>query len=445
MKPLHRSRWAGFAPAAQARQSLGFAWGGIVANKMRSTLTMLGIVIGVASVIALVAVGTGSSAAVQSSIDRLGSNSLFVFPAQTVAGGQGSSLLTQARRLLGLKGQQEGTHYRKSQLTFADAAALQDNPAAPDVAGLSPMVVMHGVTATRGDSSHTIGVLLGGTPEFLTIDNDTLVAGRDFTDAEYTAHRRLALLGTSVAADLTDGAPANLIGATIQIAGQPFTVIGILGPKGYSGQEDLDDRVVAPGTAVSDALYGYAPPGQGPLSAIDVEATSRATTPRAQAEVQSILSQRHHVSGADTDFVVFSASSVMAAGGSANKTLTILLGAVAGISLLVGGIGVMNIMLVSVTERTREIGIRKAIGGTAKDIVGQFLSEAVILSMFGGALGVAVGLLASRFTITGVHPIVATWSIWLAIGVSLGTGLIFGFYPASRAAALRPIKALRYE
>jgi putative ABC transport system permease protein len=442
---VDRERGGLFTALSQLRQSAWFAWGGILANKMRSTLTMLGIVIGVASVIALVAVGTGSSAAVQASIDRLGSDSLFVLPADTVSGGQGSALVTQLRHLLGLKGQAQGTHDRKSALTFDDAGALLNNPMAPDVSGVSPLVVLHGAAATRGNSSHTVGVLLGATPEFLDIDNTTLAAGRNFTDEEYSAHRRLVLLGPSVAADLTDGTPAELVGQGVRLNGQTFTVIGILEPKGYSGQQDLDDRVVAPGTAVSDALYGYAPPGQGPLSGIDVQATSRTTTAAAQAEVQNVLSQRHHVAGADTDFVVFNASAVLAAGGSANKTLTVLLGAVAGISLLVGGIGVMNIMLVSVTERTREIGIRKAIGGTARDIIGQFLSEAVFLSMIGGAIGVAAGLVASRFTITGVHPVVAPWSIWLAVGVSLGTGLVFGFYPASRAAALRPIQALRYE
>jgi putative ABC transport system permease protein len=434
-----------FTVLAQLRQSAWFAWGGIVANKMRSALTMLGIVIGVASVIALVAVGTGSSAAVQASIDRLGSDSLFVLPASTVSGGQGSALVTQLRRMLGLKGQDQGTHDRKSQLTMDDANALQNNPEAPDVAAVSPLVVLHAAVATHVTSSHTVGVLLGATSEFLDIDNTTVVAGQNFTDEDYAYHRRVVLLGPTVAEDLTNGAPADLVGQSIELNGQPFTVVGILGGKGYSGQTDLDDRVFAPGTTISDTLYGYAPPGQGPLSGIDVQATSRGTTAAAQAEVQNVLSERHHVSGAQTDFVVFNASAVLAAGGSANKTLTLLLGAVAGISLLVGGIGVMNIMLVSVTERTREIGIRKAIGGTGADIIGQFLSEAVLLSMMGGALGVAAGLLASRFTVVGVQPVVAPWSIWLAVGVSLGTGLIFGFYPASRAAALRPIQALRYE
>ncbi len=170
-----------------------------------------------------------------------------------------------------------------------------------------------------------------------------------------------------------------------------------------------------------------------------------ATTAAAQNEVQTILDGRHHVSAVNTDVIVYNAASILAASSSSNKTLTILLAAVAGISLLVGGIGVMNIMLVSVTERTREIGIRKAIGGDRKDIVRQFLTEAVILSMLGGIVGIAFGVVASQFTIAGVQPVIAPWSIYLAFGVSLFTGLFFGFYPAARAAGLRPIDALRYE
>jgi putative ABC transport system permease protein len=407
---------------------------------------MLGIVIGVASVITLVAVGTGSNRAVQASIDRLGSNSLRVIPTATIAGSTGSGILAQVKRTLGLKpGQDNSTHDHKSTLTMADATALLNNPAAPDVVAVSPTQVVTSAVATYGNSSHTIAYLLGEAPNYLDIDNDTLLAGRDFTEDEYQAHRRLVILGTSVAADLIDGPPGDLIGQEVRLNGQPFQVVGILASKGYSGQQDLDDKAVATGTAVADALYGYAPPGQGPLAALAVEAGSRDTVAKAQSEVEAVLAQRHPIGPQGPDFVVFNFSSVLAAGAEASHTLTILLGAVAGISLLVGGIGVMNIMLVSVTERTREIGIRKAIGGSRRDIIGQFLSEAVILSMFGGLLGISIGFAATRFDIAGVHPVVAPWSVWMALGVSLFTGLFFGFYPASRAAALAPIEALRYE
>jgi putative ABC transport system permease protein len=429
------------------RESTRFAWAGVVANKMRSLLTMLGIIIGVASVITLVAVGTGSSAAVQASINRLGSNSLFVLPTSTISGGQGSAFLAQARRMLGLKATPENnTRYRKPVLTMDDASALIDNPEAPDVTGVAPAVVVRNAVALYGAASHTVALTLGATPAYLTINNDTISAGSLFSDSDYLAHRRVLLMGTSVASDLTDGDASDMVGRSVRLNGQPFTVVGILGSKGYSGQQDLDDRVYANGSAVADALYGYSPPGQGPLSGLDVQVNPGAGgSAAAQAEVTKILLQRHQVDFANSDFVVFNPSAVLAAGSSANKTLTILLAAVAGISLLVGGIGVMNIMLVSVTERTREIGIRKAIGGNRRDIIGQFLGEAVILSLMGGTIGVLIGVGLSHLTIAGVQPQIAPYSIYLAFGVSLFTGLFFGLYPASRAAALKPIDALRYE
>jgi putative ABC transport system permease protein len=428
------------------QESVRFAWGGIVASRMRSALTMLGIVIGVASVITLVAVGTGSNRAVAASISRLGSNSLYAIPMPTGTGGHGSAFQNRIRKLLGIKSKPDNaTHDEQPKLTFADAAALSDPVCCPDVEQESPLVAVHNVVSTLGDASHTTQVLLGAAPNYLSIDNDTISVGRGFNQAAYQSHARVADIGTSVAADLTNGTAAGVVGRQVLFNGQAFTVIGILGSKGYSGQQDLDDRVVAPLTAVQDTLYGYDPPTTGPLSGIAVQARSSAATSAAQAEVQTVLDRRHHVSAADTDVVVFSAASVLAASTKSSHTLTILLGAVAGISLLVGGIGVMNIMLVSVTERTREIGIRKAIGAAKADIIGQFLTEAVIVSLLGGALGVGVGWIAARFEIVGVQPVVAGWSIWLALAVSLMTGLFFGLYPANRAAALRPIDALRYE
>ena len=316
---------------------------------------------------------------------------------------------------------------------------------APDVAAVAPMVSLRNVSAQDGNSSHTVASFVGATANYFGIDNDTIAAGSPFSDAQNTAHARVADVGVSVASDLVSGDPSELVGQQVRFNGQAFTVIGILGSKGYSGQTDLDDKVVAPITATQDALYGYNPAGAGELNGIAVEAVSPAATAAAQNEVQNILDGRHHVSAVNTDVVVFNAASILAASSSSSHTLTILLAAVAGISLLVGGIGVMNIMLVSVTERTREIGIRKAIGGDRKDIVRQFLTEAVILSMLGGVVGIAFGVVASRFTIAGVQPVVASWSVWLALGVSVATGLVFGFYPAARAAALRPIQALRYE
>jgi putative ABC transport system permease protein len=408
---------------------------------------MLGIVIGVASVITLVAVGTGSNQAVAASIARLGSNALSVSPMPTGTGGHGSGFQARLRKLFGIKSKADnGTHTRGSVLTFADLAALQNPAAAPDVLQVAPKVYVHDPAAEYGTSSHVVnGPFIGTTPNYLDIDNDTITAGRNFTDAEYAAHRRVALLGTSVAADLIEGDPADLVGKQVRFNGQGFTVVGILGSKGYSGQQDLDDTVLAPATAVQDSLYGYDPRSGTELSGIAVQATSAATIGLAQNEVQTILDEQHHVSAVNTDVVVYDATAVRSAFTQADHTLTILLGSVAGISLLVGGIGVMNIMLVSVTERTREIGIRKATGAKRSDIIGQFLGEAVMLSMLGGVLGVAAAFLCTRFTIVGVQPVVAPWSIYLALGVSLFTGLFFGAYPASRAASLHPIDALRYE
>jgi putative ABC transport system permease protein len=427
-------------------ESIRFALHGIVANKMRSLLTMLGILIGVASVITLVAVGTGSSRDVQTSISRLGSNTLFVLPLQEGGGGSGRGIAAQVRRLLGIKAPPvNGTQVRSAELTFEDAESLKDPVNAPHVKNVAPGVLMQRVEATHGTSSHTVNLLIGTKPVFLGIDNSTITCGPGFTDEDYDAHKHLALLGTSVAQDLASGDVCALNGEQIRINGQAFIVAGILNSKGYSGQQDLDDRILAPGTAVQDALYGYNPPGAGPISGIAVEATSGADTKAAQSEVTAIMMARHHVNLLSADFIVFNSSAVLDVSGSANHTLTILLAAVAGISLLVGGIGVMNIMLVSVTERTREIGIRKAIGAGRMDIIGQFLGEAVILSMVGGVLGVLCGFAAAHFKIAGVEPVVAPYSVYLALAVSLFTGLFFGLYPASRAADLRPIDALRYE
>jgi putative ABC transport system permease protein len=427
-------------------ESVRFALGGILANKMRSALTMLGILIGVASVITLVAVGTGSSRDVQASISRLGSNTLFVLPLPQGNGGSGRGIAAQVRRLLGIKSPPvNGTQVRQAELSFQDADALRDPINAPHVAAVAPAVVIQAVQATHGTSSHTVQIMVGSSPNFIAVENSPLMCGSNFSQADYDAHKHYALLGTSVAQDLTEGDVCTLLGQQIRLNGQAFIVNGIMQSKGYSGQQDLDDRVVAVGTAVQDALYGYNPPGAGQISAIAVESTSAADVAAAQAEVTAIMMARHHVNLLSADFIVFNSSQVLDVSGSANHTLTILLAAVAGISLLVGGIGVMNIMLVSVTERTREIGIRKAIGAGRLDIIGQFLGEAVILSLVGGVLGVFAGFGASRFKIAGVQPQVAPYSIYLSLAVSLFTGLFFGLYPASRAAELRPIEALRYE
>jgi len=424
-------------------ESTRFAVQGVTANKMRSALTTLGILIGVAAVIILVAVGTGSSKAIADSIGQLGSNTLTVSSTSTTGGGRGAFAGAPAGGGGGAAGASttsSGTKTRANALTMADAKALTKKSDAPDILGVAPVVTASSVTATYDGASHSVSTFTGSTPAYLLINNDTVATGGAFTDADYTAHRRVALVGTTVAKDLAGGNGESIVGKTVTFNGKQFTVVGILTAKGSTGPQDQDDRVVAPATAVQDTLAGY-----GTLTSISVKATSSSTTSAAQAEVEAILDGRHHVSSTDRDYSVFSSASLLSAVTSSNETFTVLLGAVAAISLLVGGIGVMNIMLVTVTERTREIGIRKAIGAGKGDIVSQFLLEAVMLSLFGGIVGVAVGLIGSQFTIVGVAPVVAPYSVALAFGVAIAVGLFFGLYPANRAATLRPIDALRHE
>ncbi len=440
----------------KVRESAAFAVRGVTANKMRSALTTLGILIGVAAVIILVAVGTGSSAAVQQQLSRLGSNTLTVRSSQGGSGGRGGSFAafggggrTSTRSGSGaaagapsgqLGAVSTGTQTRVAQLSLTDAEALTDRTVAPDIASVAPVVDASSVTATYSGASHAVATFVGTTPSYLLNDDDSVQAGSPFTDTDYTSRRRVALLGVTVAQDLVGGDGLSAVGRTVQFNGINFEVLGVLTAKGSTGPQDQDDRVIAPLTAVQDTLTGY-----GALSSISVKATSATTVDAAQSEVEDVLNGLHHVTTATADYSIFSAASILSAATSTTQTFTVLLGAVAAISLLVGGIGVMNIMLVTVTERTREIGIRKAIGAQRGDIVGQFLLEAVLLSLFGGVMGVAAGLVGSRFTIVGVQPVVAPYSVALAFGVAVAVGLFFGLYPANRAAALRPIDALRYE
>jgi putative ABC transport system permease protein len=430
------------------REVLRFAWQGVTANKPRSVLTTLGILIGVAAVIILVAVGTGSSKAVQDQISSLGSNTLTISASSTAAGGRGGGGGGAfPGRFLGggssTSTSQNATQTRTPELTMADAQAIAEAAEDGDasaVLGVAPVVSASSVTATYDGASHSVSTFTGSTPAYLLIDNTKVDEGRSFTDSEYTAHRRVAVVGTSVAEDLVGDDTAELVGKTVAFNGVQFEVVGILESKGSTGPQDQDDRVIAPATAVQDTLSGY-----GALGSISVKATSAETVDLAETQLYTVLDGRHKVTSSDRDYSVNSASSFLEAATASNETFTVLLGAVAAISLLVGGIGVMNIMLVTVTERTREIGIRKAIGARRGDIVGQFLVEAVLLSLFGGVMGVIVGLVGSRFEIVGVQPVVAPYSVGLAFGVSVLIGLVFGLYPANRAAALRPIDALRYE
>lgn len=399
--------------------NLRVAIGGISSNKLRSVLTTLGVLIGVSAVIILVAVGTGSSQAVESRINQLGTNTLTVFNT-------------------GRFGRASGTQTQVASLTIADVNALENPNNAPDVKSVSP-VVSTSETATYGSATYTTTVE-GSTPSYLTAEDYTVQAGSAISSQDVTSHAQVVDIGSDVASNLfTTG--ENPLGATIMIGSTNFEVIGVLASKGTSGLTDQDAVAIAPYTAVEDHLTGYSQS----FSELIVQGRSASTLNLAEAEVENVLAAQNDTTVADLPFQVLNQATLLSTVESTSSTFTVLLAAVAAISLLVGGIGVMNIMLVTVTERTHEIGIRKAIGAPKSAILAQFLFEAVLLSLIGGTVGVVIGVVGSRFKIAGVQPVIAPYSIVLAFGVSIAVGVFFGFYPANRAASLRPIDALRYE
>jgi putative ABC transport system permease protein len=306
------------------------------------------------------------------------------------------------------------------------------------VESVSP-VISTSATATYGSAS-TTATVVGSTPSYLTADDYTVEAGNTLTTADVTKRARDVLIGQTVVSDLFPTG-ANPIGQSVQLNSATFQVIGVLATKGTSGTTDEDDVVIAPYTAVQDELTGEA----STFTELLVQGKSTSRLDLAATEVEDILAAQTGTTVADLPYLVVNQATLLSTAQSTSSTFTVLLAAVAAISLLVGGIGVRNIMLVTVTERTREIGIRKAIGAPKRVILAQFLFESVFLSLVGGAAGVLVGLIGSRFRIDGVQPVVAPWSIFLAFGVAVAVGIFFGLYPANRATSLRPIDALRYE
>jgi putative ABC transport system permease protein len=410
-------------------QTFRIALTALIANKLRALLTMLGIIIGVAAVISLVSVGRGVEGVVLSEFEGLGNNLLFVFPGQISPGQQGP------RRSGG------------SGLTNNDATALADPFLVPDVLRIVPSYARPAII-THGREEARTGIT-GTTAEYPDIRNHYPVVGDFFTEEDDRNSTRVAVLGQTVYEALfPDGEPP--VGETIRINDVNFQVIGLLEEKGGSGFNDQDDLILVPLSTAQKRLFpARRSDGQFRVDFILAQVVDEDRQDAAIAEMELVLRERHNISFEDEDdFTVLSQEELVGALSQITSVLTIFLGVIAGISLLVGGIGIMNIMLVSVTERTREIGLRKAVGAKRRDIMWQFLVEAMMLAIVGGIIGLGLGaggsLLISNLS-ENLQPTLAWDSVALAIFFSATVGLFFGIYPARRAARLNPIDALRYE
>jgi putative ABC transport system permease protein len=393
----------------------------LIRNKLRAFLTMLGIIIGVASVIAMLAIGEGSKQKIRKQISSMGSNMVMVMPNFQRRGGVslGSS--------------------SSMALKYSDVVALRAD--ASDVSAVSPEVRASGQVIYSNQNTQT--TIYGVSEEYLSIKKLEVISGRTFNANEVKNMSKVCILGQTVIENLF-GAGADPIGLSIRIKNLPFTVIGTLKDKGESGMgQDEDDLIIAPYTTVQRRLAAI-----DYINGIYASAISEEKSPAALAEVEEILRRTHKIKeSGENDFRVMSQSELLNTVSSITDVMTYLLGAIAGISLLVGGIGIMNIMFVSVTERTREIGLRMSIGGRGKDILKQFLAESIILSILGGVMGVIFGYLLARLagSLMSTPAIVKTQSVVLAFAVCFIIGVFFGWYPARKAANLNPIDALRYE
>ncbi|MBI2760526.1 MAG: ABC transporter permease [Chloroflexi bacterium] len=411
-------------------ESLRIALRALTANKLRTALTMLGIIIGVGAVIALLAIGQGASAAVESRFSSLGTNVLYVIPGQENVGGVRSAAGSAPT------------------LTLEDAVTIAQ-AGLPAVAAIAPERGGFGQVIASGVNTNTR--ITGTTPTYQDVLGHYVASGEFFTDDQVEQKALVAVLGTTAAYNLFGD--SDPIDQTIRVnaGGQSVNlrVIGVMQPKGGTGFANKDDQILVPiKTVLSKLRNARNANGTQQISSIDVKATSSKDIQPAIDQVTALLLQNNKT---PDSFQIRNVQDQIDAQKQASETLTILLGAIAGISLVVGGIGIMNIMIVSVTERTREIGIRKAVGAKQKDILLQFLMEALVVSILGGLLGIAAGIGTSQFvegkSLNGqeIQTVVVPASIVLAFGVSAAIGLFFGIYPASRAARLNPIEALRYE
>ncbi|RPI91134.1 MAG: FtsX-like permease family protein [Chloroflexi bacterium] len=393
-------------------------------NKLRSGLTVLGIVIGVAAVIAMLAVGRGAEASITGSISGIGTNLLFVF-----------------------RGNQDDSVRNPKPLTMSDAEALGDQFSAPSIEAVAPALQGDATVAFGGEQ--TAPQLFGVTPDYFQVRNVTLAEGELITEEHMLGRASVVLLGPEVAETLF-GHPDGVTGETVRIEGQPFRVIGVLESKGGGAFGSEDNQVLVPFTTAQARLIRRSSSDR--VDIIFVQAVSGDVVTQATEEISSILRTRHRTEVGADDFTVFSQQDLLTTFQSITGILTVFLGGIAGISLLVGGIGIMNIMLVSVTERTREIGLRKALGARRRDILIQFLTESSLLSLIGGVIGILFGWLISfgvgqiaAASGTAFTPVVGMDAVALATLFSAAVGLFFGIYPANRAASLEPVEALRYE